>query len=109
MFGEPNPDDDSIHHSAHVLLLFSHEWTRNEWAMIPLIREMQQQGRLGSNTTHIAFDYITDMHHNEFSDTSMLTPTWLARAVGITGPRNPIDTARDVAQKTQSFLKRVRR
>ena len=65
---------------------------------------MQQHGRLGSNDTHIAFDYVTDMHHNEFSDTGMLTPTWLARAVGLTGPRNPIESAKDVAQRTLDFL-----
>ena len=109
-FGEPS-HDDSIHHSANVFLLFSHEWYRKEWAMIPLLEEMQDHQRLGSQKmgTVFSFDYVVDMHHNEFSDTSMLTPLWLARAVGLTGNRNPIDTAREVADKTSAFLDKVRR
>ena len=63
---------------------------------IPLLQEMQEHGRLGSNKTLFRFDFVPEINHNEFSDTGMLTPTWLARAVGLTGPRNPIDSAKDV-------------
>ena len=34
----------------------------------------------------------------------MLTPIWLARGVGATGSRNPLDTAKDIRDKTLSFL-----
>lgn len=108
LFGD-HSDDDSLHQGADILLLFSHEWVRNQWAMIPLIREMQKKQRLGSDKTLVAFDYVPEMHHNEFSDTAMLTPLWLARSVGLTGKRNPIDTARDVAQRTLDFLNQSRR
>lgn len=107
MFGE-HSDDESLHHSADTLLLFSHEWVRKKWAQTPLLEEMHKHGRLGSNQTMFAFDYIPGMHHTEFSDTSMLMPTWLARAVGVTGSRNPIDTAREVAERTRAFLQASR-
>lgn len=108
LWGSPSPDDDSLHQAANIMLLFSHQWVQKGWASTPLIQEMQQHGRLGSNQTRFHFDYVPDMHHNEFSDTGMLTPTWLARAVGLTGPRNPIDSARDVAQRTLAFLDSTR-
>jgi len=50
------------------------------------------------------FSVIPEMHHNEFSDMCMLTPLWLARAVGVTGRRNPFETAKDVRDKTLAFL-----
>ena len=109
-FGNPAHDgDDSLHRGADMLLLFSHEWVRQKWALTPLIQEMQQQQRLGSDQTIISFDFIPHMHHNEFSDTSMLMPTWLSRGIGITGSRNPIHTAKEVAQRSRQFLEQSRR
>lgn len=68
-FGDPSPDDDSVHHSANVFFLFSHEWFKKGWAMIPLLLEMQEASRLGGHQTMIRVDYVEDAHHNEFSDT----------------------------------------
>lgn len=52
----------------------------------------------------LEFAVIAAMKHNEFSDMCMLTPLWLARGVGVTGERNPIDTAREVHDRTRVFL-----
>jgi pimeloyl-ACP methyl ester carboxylesterase len=72
-------EDDAIHHHANMFLLFSHEWKRKGWALIPLLEEMQEKKRLGTNHTTIRIEHVPEMHHNEFSDTSMLTPTWYVR------------------------------
>jgi platelet-activating factor acetylhydrolase len=108
LFGNPSPDDDSVHSSANIFFLFSHEWLRKGWAMIPLLLEMQEAKRLGGENTFMHVDSVEDAHHNEFSDTAMLTPVWLGRAIGLTGRRSPLLTAKDVAQKTQTFLQRIR-
>ena len=107
ILGEPRKDD-SIHRSANTLLLFSEDWVRKEWALTPLIQEMQEHKLLGSNETLFTYDFVPGMYHNEFSDTNMLTPTWLGRAVGMTGARNPIHTAKEAAEKTTSFLQQIR-
>jgi hypothetical protein len=62
---------------------------------------------LGKNPHVSLHGAIYQSNHNEFSDTSMLTPLWLARPVGLTGPRNPIHTAMEIAQQTLAFLQRV--
>lgn len=107
MYGEPS-EDESLHHSADTLLLFSQEWVNKKWAHTPLLQEMQEHNRLGSEKTTFTYDFIPHAHHNEFSDTSMITPLWLAREVGLTGSRNPIDTAREAAERTRSFLQASR-
>jgi platelet-activating factor acetylhydrolase len=69
-------EDDAIHSHANMFFLFSHEWKRKGWALIPLMEEMQEKKRLGTNQTTIRIEHVPEMHHNEFSDTSMLTPIW---------------------------------
>lgn len=66
---------------------------------------MHQQGELGPDTSNFAV--IQDAHHPEFSDTSMLTPLWLARSVAVTGKRNPRDTAEEIKHRTVDFLSTV--
>jgi hypothetical protein len=65
---------------------------------------MFNNGLLGH---HGNLSIIQAMHHNEFSDMCMLTPLWLARALNVTGSRNPIDTMKEVVQKSFSFLSYV--
>jgi hypothetical protein len=50
-------------------------------------------GRTDNKNSHMEYKIIKEAHHNEFSDMCMLTPLWLARSTGVTGTRNPIDTA----------------
>lgn len=103
-------DRGSKSHSIHdfdLLLLSSHEWHEKGWAFIPLLLEMQSKGLLGTQGQTCHHEVIEHSHHNEFSDTCMLTPIWLARSVGLTGPRNPHDTAKEINEKTRSFIETV--
>jgi hypothetical protein len=67
---------------------------------------MHQIGELGPDLSQ--FGVIRDAHHTEFSDTSMLTPLWLARSVGVTGKRNPLDTAEEIKHRTVDFISTVK-
>ena len=104
-------DVESLHEHVHVLVMQSNEWMIKNEGQSLLLQEMAQHNRLGRRAStmttvsrHVA---VPGAHHTEFSDTSMLTPLWLARAVGLTGPRNPIDTAREIAQHTRTFVRDV--
>jgi hypothetical protein len=70
---------------------------------------MHRAGRLGIENGNSIFGVIDGAHHTEFSDSSILMPLWLARATGVTGQRNPIDTAKEIAQETRAFIERVRK
>ena len=94
-------------HEVDMLVLNSHEWMNKKWSRAKLLQEMHRQQKLGKNPHVSRHGAIHQSHHNEFSDTSMLTPLWLARPVGLTGPRNPIHTAMEIAQQTLDFLQRV--
>jgi dienelactone hydrolase len=96
-------------HDLDILILSSSEWMDKNWGRSKLINEMYRSGRLGKNRKISYHGVVNQSHHNEFSDTSMLTPLWLARAVGMTGSRNPIDTAVEIATRTHDFLDKVRR
>jgi hypothetical protein len=67
---------------------------------------MHEKGLLGKNGMS---DYavIHKAHHNEFSDMCMLTALWLARGSGITGTRNPIETAFEIENRTWKFVSSV--
>ena len=93
-------------HTFDMLVLNSHEWMNKNWGRAQLLKEMHQRQKLGKNPNLSHHSTIHQSHHNEFSDTSMLTPLWLARPVGLTGPRNPIHTAKEIAQLTLNFLQR---
>ena len=94
-------------HDFDMLVLNSQEWMNKNWGRAQLLQEMYQRQQVGRNP-HISYHgTIGQSHHNEFSDTSMLTPLWLARPVGLTGPRNPIHTAIEIAQTTRAFLQRL--
>ena len=91
-------------HDKPMLFLNSHEWHSKGWCDV--MEEMHQKGRLGRQPGS-EFVVIEAAHHNEFSDTSLLTPTWLARAVGATGKKKPADTAHEIATRTRSFINLV--
>jgi platelet-activating factor acetylhydrolase len=102
-------NNTSILHDLDLLILNSEEWQRKNWGETRLLEAMHRRGRLGRSGGISKHGIIAQSMHNEFSDTCMLTPVWLARAIGITGPRNPIDTSMEIAQWTRSFVEQARR
>jgi hypothetical protein len=91
-----------------MLLLFSNEWRDTSFCDCDLVEEMFAAGRLGPKDGSSHYSIISKAHHQEFSDTNMLMPTWLSRASGAQGSRSPIDTAEEIADKTRNFLETVR-
>ena len=69
---------------------------------------MHKKGLLGKAGGKSDYGVVTESYHNEFSDMCMLTPTWLARAVEVTGKRNPIETAEEIVVRTLAFLDSVK-
>jgi pimeloyl-ACP methyl ester carboxylesterase len=96
-------------HDLDLLVLNSHEWMVKDWGSSALLDELHRNVRLGKTNGISSHGVVKDSTHTEFSDTCMLTPLWLARPVGLTGPRNPIDTALEIAERTRSFLEEARR
>lgn len=90
-----------------IMFLFSSEWYYKNWGRCDIIEWMHDHGKLCQACT-TSFDMIWNAHHNEFSDSCMMTPVWLARAVGLTGKRNPIETSEEISQRTLKFLEQVR-
>ena len=101
-------DLNSIH-DTNLLFLFSHEWSSKEWSGTHILRDMHQRKKFGSEEGISSIKVIEGAHHNEFSDTCMLTPTWLARETNLTGSRNPLHTASDIHKLTMEFLEGVRK
>ena len=65
---------------------------------------MSKKGILGSPKGVSKCDFVEEAHHQEFSDTNVLTPLWIARPVGANGKRNPCDTLRESAERALSFV-----
>jgi pimeloyl-ACP methyl ester carboxylesterase len=103
-----NLDGSFSIHDLDIMILNSNEWMDKNWGKAKLLSKMYEMGRIGKNR-HISYHGVVNQsHHNEFSDTCMLTPLWLARAVGLTGKRNPVDTATEIASITRTFLEKRR-
>lgn len=100
-----DPPLPSIHDTTELLVLFSDEWHQNGWAGIEIVKDMCDRNVFGREGGVSRYGVIDRAHHQEFSDACMITPLWLAREVGLTGPRNPIDTAREIHLETLSFLR----
>jgi hypothetical protein len=98
----------SLHDETHMLILFSEEWFSRNWAGADVLKEMHDRSRLGPKGGVSRVGVIDQAYHQEFSDACMLTPLWLARAVGLTGPRNPLDTAKQIHVETVNFLNALR-
>jgi dienelactone hydrolase len=101
-------DSDTALHDVNMLLLFSNEWRNISFCDCDLVEEMFAAGRLGPKDGSSSYSVISKAHHQEFSDTNMLMPTWLSRGTGAQGSRSPIDTAEEIADKTRTFLETVR-
>ena len=123
-------------HNFDLFLLFSHQWGMLNWGGIKSLQDMEHRrvlGRTRTSKTHGMGDnggstssssssnlareqtlslskveILDSAHHIEFSDICMITPTWLARAVNMTGVQNPIETAKDIHTKTLNFFMQVR-
>ena len=65
-------------HNVNMLFLYSDEFASKKWGHYEQVRSMHERQELSSRTSEVGV--ITKSHHTEFSDTCMLTPTWLARA-----------------------------
>jgi hypothetical protein len=100
--GEEKPM--SIHDVTEVLTLFSDEWYQKKFSGVEILKDMYDRNVFGRASGKSRFKVIDDAYHQEFADVSMLTPLWIARASGLTGPRNPIDTAREIHTETLDFL-----
>ena len=109
--GSSTSDDaDTIANSLHdmdMLVLWSHEWISKGTESSNILLDMYERGQFGprdiaTNVSHVGV--IDQAYHNEFSDTCMITPLWLARASKITGSRNPIDTAYEIHERSLNFL-----
>jgi pimeloyl-ACP methyl ester carboxylesterase len=90
-----------------VLLLFSGEWYDKQWGRSDIIHWMYTHGKMCRDCT-AEFALIRDSAHNEFSDSCMMTPVWLGRVVGVTGKRNPQQTAEEISKRTLGFLDTAR-
>mmetsp|Transcript_41283 Transcript_41283/g.62593 ORF Transcript_41283/g.62593 Transcript_41283/m.62593 type:complete len:133 (+) Transcript_41283:96-494(+) len=95
--------------------LFFHSCTqylkKKGWGSTKQIEDLHKRGELGPKEEGVsASDYgvIADATHIEFSDCSMLTPTWIGRASGNCGKRSPHDTAQEIASRTILFLENVK-
>lgn len=99
-------DDLSISlHDIEMLILYSSEWQEKNWGGVDALSDMYARRQFGPPNGSSRVAVIEGAHHNEFSDTCLLTPVWLARATGITGKRSPIETAEEIHSHTISFLK----
>lgn len=95
-------------HENDMLILFSQEWRDKKWAASDALEEMYARNRLGTDSGVSVCKTIPDISHNEFSDTCMMTPVWLARATGVTGKRDPVETAKEIQETTKAFLESIR-
>jgi pimeloyl-ACP methyl ester carboxylesterase len=95
-------------HDLNLLILSSEEWRKLEWGETHILAEMKAAGRFGGKGGISDFQIVANAKHMEFSDVCMLTPLWLARAVGSTGPGNPCDKAALIARLTVQFLEKSR-
>jgi len=98
-------------HDVDMLFLYSDQWAAKGWGSTKQIEDLHKRGELGPKEEGVsASDYgvIADATHIEFSDCSMLTPTWIGRASGNCGKRSPHDTAQEIASRTILFLENVK-
>lgn len=98
----------SVHDVDHFFL-YSNEFMDKGWGEYKLIAELSRLNLLGSKSRFSEVGYVYKTQHSEFSDSCSKLPLWLARAVGMTGPRNPIETGEEIAQRTLRFVETIRR
>jgi pimeloyl-ACP methyl ester carboxylesterase len=107
------PGTDANHsssiHDLDLLIMNSNQWAEKGWGSVALFETLFHHGHIGRPNGHSRHVVVANATHNEFSDTSMLTPLWLARPIVLAGPRSPIDTAAEIAEHTRLFLDKVQR
>ena len=96
-------------HDINMLYLYSDEWAQLGWGAFSLIKSMHAHGALGPKQGTTDVGVVQKAKHQEFSDSCMLTPIWLARATGLTGERNPHETAAEIGARTLEFLEATRK
>lgn len=100
----------NLHDKVDMLFLYSHEYYKKGWGGSTCTFAMHKHGQLGPRLNNCSdCVYIHHAQHSEFSDSCMMTPLWLARAIEFTGKRNPHETAQEIADRTIDFLERVAR
>eukprot|EP00559_Dactyliosolen_fragilissimus_P002338 CAMPEP_0184859826 /NCGR_PEP_ID=MMETSP0580-20130426/4805_1 /TAXON_ID=1118495 /ORGANISM="Dactyliosolen fragilissimus" /LENGTH=620 /DNA_ID=CAMNT_0027356671 /DNA_START=56 /DNA_END=1918 /DNA_ORIENTATION=+ len=99
-----NVTDKSSLHDLPLQFQWSRDWLNKGWAISKQIKKMHEADVLGCKNSDVC---VVTEQHSEFSDVCMLTPLWLARSTGLTGPRNPIETAREVAKRSIEFLNKL--
>ena len=104
---EENPNKKTIH-DINMLILYSDQWAEKGWESIKKVKDMHERQLLGPKNGTSDVGVIKKAAHQEFSDTCMLIPLWLARPTGVTGQRNPIETAEEIACRTMEFLETTR-
>jgi len=105
------PIPDALNTSVHdmeMLVLFSGEWETKDTGGVEIFKDLCERGLMGPKGGISKVKVIPGAFHQEFSDTCMLTPVWLARASNLTGSRNPLDTAREIHEATLEFLNSFR-
>ena len=108
--GWPSGGIDGALHDINMLLLFSQEWAHDfKYSSVTDLIKMHEKKRVGPPDGISEVGVIDKAHHSEFADTCMLTPLWMGRETGLTGSRNPLETAKEIHHKTMEFLHAVRR
>lgn len=85
-----------------TLLLFSNEWYDNKWGVTRVLEWMHQNGKMRGD-----FAVIRQACHSEFTDLPMITNLSIGRSTGLTGQRNPVDTAVEIRDRTTAFLESI--
>jgi|AntRauTorckE5430_2_1112549.scaffolds.fasta_scaffold10461_2 hypothetical protein len=91
-----------------LFFLYSHEWAKLGWGQYNFLRDLFKRGQLGRRNGPTDVTFVYNANHSEFSDSCMKLPLWLARAVGVTGKRNPHDTSSEIFDRTFAFIKEAR-
>ena len=95
-------------HDLNIFLLYSDQWRKLGWGGYFFVFDMFRRGQLGPDTKNLSeCSFVHGAHHTEFGDPSMKTPLWLARATGMTGKRNPHETAEEIGARTLDFVTEV--
>ena len=95
-------------HDLNSFLLYSHEWKKLGYGGYYFVLDMFRRGQIGPGTNNLSeCSFVHCAHHSEFSDSCMKTPLWLARAIGMTGKRNPHETSEEIGARTLDFLREV--
>jgi hypothetical protein len=92
-----------------LFFLYSHQWAKYGWGHYNYLRDLFKRGQIGRKNGPTDVSYVYNANHSEFSDSCMKLPLWLSRAVGVTGKRNPHETASEIFDRTSTFISEVRK